>query len=88
MYLKFIFLLVIVGVFMITKEELYKIVNSIKSSDIFLREGTDEFNELKFKAERDDIISEFLYGEQLYYNEKYLDSIYWICKSFNKYICF
>ena len=67
---------------MITEEELDKMVNSIKNSDLFLKEGMEEFDELKLKAEKNDILSEFLYGEQLYYNEKYLDSIYWISKAF------
>lgn len=59
-----------------------KIVNSLKECGEFAKEGTSKFNQLKDKAENGDVLSEFSYGEHLYYNEKYLESIYWLAKAF------
>lgn len=59
-----------------------KIVSSFKERGEFAKEGTCEFNKLKDKAENGDVLSEFSYGEHLYYNEKYLESIYWLAKAF------
>lgn len=59
-----------------------KIVDFVKKENTYLKEGTEKFNILEDKAKNGDILAEFSYGEQLYYNEKYLDSIYWLSKAF------
>ena len=59
-----------------------KLVDYIKKEDAYLKEGTEKFNALKSEAESGDILAEFSYGEQLYYNENYLEAIYWLSKAF------
>lgn len=59
-----------------------KLVDYIKKENAYLKEGTEKFNALKNKAESGDVLAEFSYGEQLYYNENYLEAIYWLSKAF------
>lgn len=59
-----------------------KMVDFVKKENTYLKEGTEKFNILEDKAKNGDVLAEFSYSEQLYYNEKYLDSIYWLSKAF------
>lgn len=59
-----------------------KMVDFVRKEDAYLKEETQKFNELKIAAEDGDVLAEFSYGEQLYYNGKFLDCIYWLAKAF------
>ncbi len=63
-------------------DDFNKMVKIVKDEHLFLKEGEDKFIQLKDKAESGDVLAEFSYGEQLYYNEKYMDAIYWLAKAF------